>query len=71
MDKNAWCVKAAEENLQCLTSEYELGGADFRVVQGEVDRLAEKVGLESVICIVSVPDLGPALREIPTGPYAV
>jgi tRNA G10 N-methylase Trm11 len=71
MDKNTWCVKAAEENLQWLTSEYELGGADFRVVQGEVDRLAEKVGLESVDCIVSEPDLGPALREIPTGPYAV
>jgi len=71
MDKNAWCVKAAEENLQWLTSEYELEGADFRVVQGEVDRLAEKVGLESVDCIVSEPDLGPALREIPTSPYAV
>jgi tRNA G10 N-methylase Trm11 len=70
MDKNAWCVKAAEENLQWLTSEYELEGADFRVVQGEVDCLAEKVGLESVDCIVSEPDLGPALREVPTGPYA-
>jgi len=70
MDKNAWCVKAAEENLQWLTSEYELEGADFRVVQGEVDRLAEKVGLESVDCIVSEPDLGPALGEVPTGPYA-
>jgi tRNA G10 N-methylase Trm11 len=70
MDKNAWCVKAAEENLHWLTSEYELEGADFRVVQGEVDRLAEKVGLESVDCIVSEPDLGPALREVPTGPYA-
>ena len=70
MDKNAWCVKAAEENLQWLTSEYELEGADFRVVQGDVDRLAEKVGVESVDCIVSEPDLGPALREVPTSPYA-
>lgn len=70
MDKNAWCVKAAEENLQWLTSEYELEDADFRVVQGEVDRLAEKVGVESIDCIVSEPDLGPALREVPTGPYA-
>ena len=70
MDKNAWCVKAAEENVQWLTSEYELEGADFRVVQGDVDRLAEKVGLESVDCIVSEPDLGPALREVPTSPYA-
>jgi tRNA G10 N-methylase Trm11 len=70
MDKNAWCVKAAEENLQWLTSEYELEDADFRVVLGEVDRLAEKIGVESVDCIVSEPDLGPALREVPTGPYA-
>jgi tRNA G10 N-methylase Trm11 len=70
IDKNAWCVKAAEENLRWLISEYELEGADFRVMQGEVDRLAEKVGVESVDCIVSEPDLGPALREIPTGPYA-
>lgn len=70
MDKNAWCVKAAEENLEWLSAEYELENADFRVIQGEVDRLAEKVGGESVDCIVSEPDLGPALREIPTGPYA-
>lgn len=70
MDKNAWCVKAAEENLEWLSSEYELENADFRVIQGEVDRLAEKVGVESVDCIVSEPDLGPALREVPTGPYA-
>ena len=70
MDKNAWCVKATEENLEWLSEEYELENADFRVIQGEVDRLAEKVGVESVDCIVSEPDLGPALREVPTGPYA-
>jgi tRNA G10 N-methylase Trm11 len=70
MDVNAWCVKAAEENLEWLTREYGLGGADFRVVQGDVGRLAEKVGLEAVDCIVSEPDLGPALRQVPTGPYA-
>ncbi len=69
-DVNSWCVKAAEENLDWLAREYSLSGADFRVVQGDVDRLAEKVGLESVDCIVSEPDLGPALRETPTGPYA-
>jgi tRNA G10 N-methylase Trm11 len=70
MDVNSWCVKAAEENLEWLAREYNLSGADFRVVQGDVSRLAEKVGLESVGCIVSEPDLGPALRETPTGPYA-
>ena len=70
MDVNPWCVKAAEENLEWLTREYGLGNADFRVLLGEVGRMAEKVGLESVDCIVSEPDLGPALREVPTGPYA-
>ena len=28
------------------------------------------MGVESVDCIVSEPDLGPALKETPTGPYA-
>ncbi len=70
MDVNPWCVKASEENLEWLTREYELGDADFRVLQGNVDKMVEKVGLESVDCIVSEPDLGPALREVPTGPYA-
>ncbi len=70
MDVNPWCVKAAEENLEWLTREYGLGNADFRVLLGDVGRMAEKVGFESVDCIVSEPDLGPALREVPTGPYA-
>ncbi len=70
IDVNPWCVKAAEENLGWLTREYGLGNADFRVLLGDVGKMAEKVGLESVDCIVSEPDLGPALREVPTGPYA-
>ena len=70
MDVNSWCVKAANENLDWLTREYELNNSDFRVVQGDVDRLAEKVGAETVDCIVSEPDLGPALKQFPTEPYA-
>ncbi len=69
-DVNPWCVKAAEENLEWLAREYSLGRADFRILQGDVGAMAPKVGLESVDCIVSEPDLGPALREIPTVPYA-
>jgi tRNA G10 N-methylase Trm11 len=69
-DVNSWCIKAAEENLEWLSDEYGLSGANFRVIQGEVERLAEKVGLESVDCVVSEPDLGPALRTTPTAPYA-
>jgi tRNA G10 N-methylase Trm11 len=70
MDVNSWCVKAAEENLEWAAREYNLPLAYYRIVQGDVGRLAEKIGLESVDCIVSEPDLGPALRETPTGPYA-
>ena len=70
VDVNPWCVKAAIENLQWVKIEYSLEDAEFRVVQGDVTRLAEKVGQETVDCIVTEPDLGPALRQVPTGPYA-
>jgi tRNA G10 N-methylase Trm11 len=70
MDVNPWCVKAATENLEWLVREYGLEDADFRVLQGNVGRLVEKIGQETVDCIVCEPDLGPALRQVPTGPYA-
>jgi tRNA G10 N-methylase Trm11 len=70
MDVNPWCVKASTENLEWLAQEYGLGNADFRVLQGDVSRLVEKMGQEAVDCIVCEPDLGPALRQVPTGPYA-
>jgi tRNA G10 N-methylase Trm11 len=70
MDVNSWCVDAAKENLEWLIGEYGLEGADFRVLQGNIDMLIAKVGVESVDCIVCEPDLGPALREVPTGAYA-
>jgi tRNA G10 N-methylase Trm11 len=70
MDVNPWCVKAATENLEWLVKEYGLGAADFRLLQGDVDRLVEKIGQETMDCIVCEPDLGPALRQVPTGPYA-
>jgi len=70
VDVNPWCVKAAIENLQWIKMEYNLENVEFRVVQGDVGRLAEKVGQETIDCIVTEPDLGPALRHVPTGPYA-
>jgi tRNA G10 N-methylase Trm11 len=70
MDVNPWCVKAATENLEWLVREYGLEGADFRILQGDVNKLLEKVGQESMDCIVCEPDLGPALRQVPTDPYA-
>jgi len=71
VDVNHWCVKAASENLEWIKREYSLEDAEFRVVQGSVGRLAEKIGQETVDCVVSEPDLGPALRQVPTGPYAL
>jgi tRNA G10 N-methylase Trm11 len=71
VDVNPWCVKAANENLEWIKREYSLEDTEFRVVQGDVDRLAQKVGQETVDCIVTEPDLGPALRQVPTGPYAL
>ena len=70
MDVNPWCAKAATENLEWLVREYGLKDADFRVLQGDVNRLVEKIGQETMDCIVCEPDLGPALRQVPTGPYA-
>jgi tRNA G10 N-methylase Trm11 len=70
IDVNSWCVKAASENLEWLVREYGLEDADFRVLQGDVNRLVEKIGKDTVDCIVCEPDLGPALRQVPTVPYA-
>ena len=71
VDVNPWCVKAANENLEWITREYSLENAEFRVLQGDVGRLAQKIGQETVDCIVTEPDLGPALHQVPTGPYAL
>jgi tRNA G10 N-methylase Trm11 len=71
IDVNPWCVKAANENLEWIKREYNLEDTEFRVVQGNVGRLAEKIGQETVDCVVTEPDLGPALRQVPTGPYAL
>jgi tRNA G10 N-methylase Trm11 len=71
VDVNPWCIKAANENLEWLRREYSLEGAEFRVLKGDVSRLTEKIGQETVDCIVTEPDLGPALRQVPTGPYAL
>jgi tRNA G10 N-methylase Trm11 len=69
-DINSWCIKATEDNLKWLTQEYELHKANYRVIQSDVEFLSRKIGRETIECIVSEPDLGPALRQIPTTPYA-
>jgi tRNA G10 N-methylase Trm11 len=69
VDTNPWCVKAATENLDWLIREYALGEATFRVLKGDALNLKSIVGSE-VNCIVTEPDLGPPLRDLPTVPYA-
>jgi len=71
VDVNPWCVKAANENLEWIKREYSLEDVEFRVLQGDVGRLTQKVGQETVDCIATEPDLGTALRQVPTGPYAL
>lgn len=68
VDLNPWCVKAAKENLEWLIKEYGLKEADFTVLQGDARKLSSRV--RNVDCIATEPDLGPALRHIPTNTYA-
>ena len=65
LDINRWCVDAAKRNLDWISREYELRDADFTVVQGDVREMAPKIHGE-IDCIATEPDLGPALRELPT-----
>jgi tRNA G10 N-methylase Trm11 len=71
VDVNPWCVKATRENLEWLKREYALREAEHTVLQGDARRLTPKIGQEEVDCVATEPDLGPALRHVPTTPYAV
>jgi tRNA G10 N-methylase Trm11 len=71
VDINRWCVEAAERNLEWLKDEYSLENVEFRVLQGDVYKLSQKIGWEQVDCIATEPDLGPALRQVPTTSYAM
>ena len=68
VDLNPWCIKAAKENLEWLTKEYGLSRPDFTVLQGDARKLSSRI--RNVDCIATEPDLGPALRDIPTNAYA-
>jgi tRNA G10 N-methylase Trm11 len=57
--------------MEWLKEEYGLEKAEYRVLQGDVHRLSQKIGWEQVDCIATEPDLGPALRQVPTTSYAV
>jgi tRNA G10 N-methylase Trm11 len=71
VDINSWCVEAAKRNLEWLKFEYSLEKAEKRVLQGDVHELSRKIGWEQIDCMATEPDLGPALRQVPTKPYAL
>lgn len=70
VDVDPWCVKASGTNLEWLKREYALGNGEYRVLVGDARCLADQVEEESVDCVVTEPDLGPALRHFPTEFYA-
>jgi tRNA G10 N-methylase Trm11 len=71
VDINGWCVEAARRNMEWLKAEYSFENAEYRVLQGDVCKLSRKVGWEQIDCIATEPDLGPALRQVPTTSYAL
>jgi tRNA G10 N-methylase Trm11 len=69
VDINRWCVDAAKRNLSWLTTEYSIEDADYMVLQGDARNLRQRIR-DEIDCIATEPDLGPALREVATTPYA-
>src|SRR5271157_1400720 len=70
LDVDPWCVKASKANLEWLKKEYALKEAEYAVLQGDSRRLTDRIKQE-IDCIATEPDLGPALRHIPTEAYAL
>jgi tRNA G10 N-methylase Trm11 len=70
MDIDPWCVEASRANLKWLKNEYRLKDASYRVLQGNARSLTTQIQEETVDCIATEPDLGPALRHFPTERYA-
>jgi tRNA G10 N-methylase Trm11 len=69
IDSNPWCVNASRVNLHWLTKEYKLNHADYTILHGDARHLTDLLQ-EKIDCIATEPDLGPALRQVPTTPYA-
>ncbi|MEM2118651.1 MAG: DNA methyltransferase [Candidatus Bathyarchaeia archaeon] len=70
VDINPWCVKAASTNLEWLVKGYGLKDAAFKVFVGDARKLSHYIDMHHVDCIVTEPNLGPALRHFPTKSFA-
>ena len=66
MDINPWCIKASCTNLEWVKKEYRLQDADYTILLGDARHLAARIEKETIDCIATEPDLGPALRHLPT-----
>lgn len=69
-DIDPWCIEASRKNLEWLKGEYGLKDAKYTVMVGDARNLTKQIGKETVDCIATEPDLGPALRHLPTVSYA-
>jgi tRNA G10 N-methylase Trm11 len=69
LDQNPWCINATQTNLQWLVKEYKLKNPNYTILQGDARHLTDQLH-EKIDCIATEPDLGPALRQVPTTPYA-
>jgi tRNA G10 N-methylase Trm11 len=69
LDWNPWCVNASRVNLRWLIKEYRLRDADYTILHGDARHLTDLLQ-DEIDCIATEPDLGPALRQVPTTPYA-
>jgi tRNA G10 N-methylase Trm11 len=69
LDLNPWCVNASRANLRWLIKEYGMKDADYTILHGDARHLTDLLQ-EEIDCIATEPDLGPALRQVPTTPYA-
>ena len=69
LDIDPWCVEAAKRNLAWLARQYGIKDADYVLVEGDAKNIRYKIR-DEIDCIATEPDLGPALRKIPTAPYA-
>jgi tRNA G10 N-methylase Trm11 len=70
VDANPWCVEAAQTNLRWLTKEYGLTTSNYKLLHGDSRNLVAMIHYKSVDCVVTEPDLGPALRHFPTERHA-
>lgn len=70
IDINSWCVKASCGNLGWLKNEYNLKNATYEALLADSRNLTKCIEEKTIDCLATEPDLGPALRYVPTKRFA-